>query len=570
MVLGQLDALSAALVEIKDQRATRAEQLTYSGVQALNERVASLIDTGSSKATDKLQELRKKTKPEGVSKYAGLALEAASLVTALGSKDQTDKRVGALQEMINRTPRFNEIRALMNDLVGITDENDGLLKLQNKVRSEIDAMRQDFRERVPEVLASKFTRKVKREEWVEMQKAVAYTDLTVFGRKEALAIMADPAKLNQRIKAAEKEVRALGGKYARQYMTKADVLAEWLANRNETSNNLQRNAYAIAKRAGEANRMDGVPDAALVEAIDKLTSLYAYDKLGDPVKDRMKDLIEEEPEGMQYVVGYQTNTRGMELAKLNKTPDPEVSRINGWKGYAATVIQDGHDVVVRADSEGADLVRRGYTRVGDYDGDPNENYNGTRGYYVSTVGGKAAYRQGTAQTVHQTWNGIDPRTGRTANEPIGGAIIGRKAKRMAAQRGRVINNMIQTEALRPIFDGEGRIVAYERGIDRSVMEGIQIDEHMGRMLGVQSGRILEEELSNEFNKTLLKEMRRRYLADKKAGRLDEYVDLAQSNDPVHQDTWDTLGVNGGVKFGHCGGAKVGQFGASALERAALI
>lgn len=541
MVLGQLDALSAALVEIKDQRATRAEQLAYSGVQALNERVASLIDTGSSKATDKLQELRKKTKPEGVSKYAGLALEAASLVTALGSKDQTDKRVGALQEMINRTPRFNEIRALMNDLVGITDENDGLLKLQNKVRSEIDAMRQDFRERVPEVLASKFTRKVKREEWAEMQKAVAYTDLTVFGRKEAMEIMADPAKLNQRIKATEKEVRALGGKYARQYMTKADVLAEWLANRNETSNNLQRNAYAIAKRAGEANRMDGVPDAALVEAIDKLTSLYAYDKLGDPVKDRMKDLIEEEPEGMQYVVGYQTNTRGMELAKLNKTPDPEVSRINGWKGYAATVIQDGHDVVVRADSEGADLVRRGYTRVGDYDGDPNENYNGTRGYYVSTVGGKAAYRQGTAQTVHQTWNGIDPRTGRTSNEPIGGAIIGRKAKRMAAQRGRVVNNMIQTEALRPIFDGEGRIVAYERGIDRSVMEGIQIDEHMGRMLGVQSGRILEEELSNEFNKTLLKEMRRRYLADKKAGRLDEYVDLAQSNDPVHQDTWDTLG-----------------------------
>ncbi len=29
-------------------------------------------------------------------------------------------------------------------------------------------------------------------------------------------------------------------------------------------------------------------------------------------------------------------------------------------------------------------------------------------------------------------------------------------------------------------------------------------------------------------------------------------------------------VNGGVKFGQCGGAKVGQFGASALERAALI
>ena len=34
--------------------------------------------------------------------------------------------------------------------------------------------------------------------------------------------------------------------------------------------------------------------------------------------------------------------------------------------------------------------------------------------------------------------------------------------------------------------------------------------------------------------------------------------------------FERLRVNGGVKFGHCGGAKVGQFGASALERAALI
>jgi len=38
--------------------------------------------------------------------------------------------------------------------------------------------------------------------------------------------------------------------------------------------------------------------------------------------------------------------------------------------------------------------------------------------------------------------------------------------------------------------------------------------------------------------------------------------------PAPQMLLQALGsVNGGVKFGHCGGAKVGQFGASALERA---
>ena len=36
------------------------------------------------------------------------------------------------------------------------------------------------------------------------------------------------------------------------------------------------------------------------------------------------------------------------------------------------------------------------------------------------------------------------------------------------------------------------------------------------------------------------------------------------------DPQSFLSVNGGVKFGHCGGANDGQFGASALERAALI
>jgi FMN-dependent NADH-azoreductase len=40
--------------------------------------------------------------------------------------------------------------------------------------------------------------------------------------------------------------------------------------------------------------------------------------------------------------------------------------------------------------------------------------------------------------------------------------------------------------------------------------------------------------------------------------------------PAGLKAWFDQIVNGGVKFGHCGGAKVGQFGASALERAALI
>ena len=537
----QLDTLSAALMEIKDRRATRAEELAYKGVQAANERLAGYMDKASVKATGKLQELRKKTTPTGVSKYVGVALEAASLVTAFGSKSESAKRVGALQEMINLTPRYNEIRALMNDLVGVTDDNDGLLKLMNKVRAEIDAMRQEYRENIPDILGSKFERKLTREEWTELQKAVAYTDLSAIGRQETLDVMKDPKVLNQKIMQAEAEVRFHGGKHANHYMEKSNVLAEWLANRNEVSNNLQRNAYAIAKRAGEQNRMGDKPDEALVDAIDRLTSLYAYQNLDAPVKDRMQELVENEPEGMRFLVGYQHSTRGLEQQKLSKTDDPDVARINGWKGHAAAVIQDGHNLLVRDDSEGDSLVRRGYVRVGDYKGPGNETYYGTRGYYVSTVGGKAAYRQGTAQTVHQTWNGVDPRTGYSTGHPTGGAIAGRAAKRITQGMGKVRNNLKQNEALQPIFDAEGRVVAYERSMDQEQLAQLATDEHMGRMLGVQSGRILEEDLSNQFNKALLRELRRRYRADKDAGKLNQYFNLAYSEDPVHVDAWATLG-----------------------------
>lgn len=44
----------------------------------------------------------------------------------------------------------------------------------------------------------------------------------------------------------------------------------------------------------------------------------------------------------------------------------------------------------------------------------------------------------------------------------------------------------------------------------------------------------------------------------------QYLELYSKRETI------CISVNGGVKFGHCGGAKVGQFGASALERAALI
>ena len=47
------------------------------------------------------------------------------------------------------------------------------------------------------------------------------------------------------------------------------------------------------------------------------------------------------------------------------------------------------------------------------------------------------------------------------------------------------------------------------------------------------------------------------------------TDVLPKIDRWNSEPLDVHTVNGGVKVGHWGGAKVGQLGASALERAAL-
>ena len=71
-------------------------------------------------------------------------------------------------------------------------------------------------------------------------------------------------------------------------------------------------------------------------------------------------------------------------------------------------------MVIEDDSKNYDMLELGYVRIGDYVGDAREAYQGKRGYYQSSVGGQNPFRQGVLQTVHDTWQGVDAKTGRSS------------------------------------------------------------------------------------------------------------------------------------------------------------
>lgn len=100
------------------------------------------------------------------------------------------------------------------------------------------------------------------------------------------------------------------------------------------------------------------------------------------------------------------------------------------------------------------------------------------------------------------------------------------------------------EHLIPVFDGEGNVVAYDRPLMKDKTMGLQKDTHLGRMLGVWSGRLLEEEAAHEFNRTLVETLYEVYEKDFAEGRAGEYINVADRSikNPVIRDAWATMGT----------------------------
>ena len=300
----------------------------------------------------------------------------------------------------------------------------------NIVKSKIDAVRQDFREQVPDNLAKAFTRKLKKHEWSRLF-MVARADMLALGKAEVLDLLANPTTAADKILDAEELMSSLAQGNASIYREKAKALARYMVKREITSNAMQRNAYAIAHLAGEGLRAGVVVTDDLVTAIDRLTSLYAYELLDGPTKDTLTELAQSEGKGMLTLAGFLGETRQAELARLSDNAadvGTMVSKINGWKGYVPSTVQEGAIVIIEDDSKTKELVRLGYTKIGTYHGDSNGNYRGSRSYFQNTVGTRNAFRQGVAQTVHASWQGVDVRTGLSQTQETSGVVFGVAAK----------------------------------------------------------------------------------------------------------------------------------------------
>ncbi|WP_244832394.1 hypothetical protein [Caballeronia sp. TF1N1] len=487
----------------------------------LDKRVVDAVSALSDKGVDAMQKVidDPKSSPmaRNAAKYAQLSFKMA---TEKGGNQVAESVV----ELMNRANAWQPIHDLVYDFVGRTEQNAPVYDMMKIVRSQVSQDRQNYREHVPSVIASKFSRELEDHEWTVLHRALTKTDIAALrqslSNEEINEILGDAKQHSAAIDALEKQLQDADPKWFAARQKKAQQLARYMMT-NEVGNNLLRNAHAVAHLWNETTRPKGASEH-IVNLVDQLTSLYALEHLSPTERNTLLSLAQQEAEGIGYSTDYLVGQRAEEQRKMNTYNGR--ARANAFKGYVPESTDSGVHLMVAEDNRYQELTEKSYERLGDYQGSTADGTKGRMGYYFSGTSAKNVFLQGIFQNVRHTAGGVDVMTGYNNSTMNAGRItdrdqVARIALNLRFEKG--------NEPLMPIFDRNGSVVGFERSIDPQMLAKIQTPQNMAKQIGAWRGRQVEEEKAQRFNNALIDALHDRYESDmKKRSSADlEYVNL---------------------------------------------
>lgn len=497
----------------------RANQLVVDGITKLATSVATKATAANARANNRVTRL---------------VTNMAAGVAAVVSEESGQIVSKGVMSAMNRMKGWEPLHTLINDIVGRTSENANVYDMIKGVRSQVQQARQQFREHLPLLISEKFSRKLTDSEWTSLHSGMGKTDLAslvqALGTDGAIEVMGDQAKLTSAIADTEATVSGMDAASFATVQRKAKQLANFM-NTGEVGKNLLRNAFSISNLFGERKPQNwSVKGSNYANAIDRLVTLYAMDSLPQTEKAELSNLAKTEQEGLSFALSYLEGQRADELSKATT----DVARINGYKGYIPTEIQQGVSMIVADDTQYADLAKKSYTRVADYKVSSLDSDSTSRGYYFAPASARAAYEQGIMQNVRQSSQGVDAATGfstaQTAGRITDRAFIKQVSKNLNSEIG---------QNLMPIYDANGNVVALERSLDQNVMDRVKTDNHLAKAIGQWRGRQVEEGTAQVFNNTLVDNLAKMYQKDmaESSSNQSQYVNLNDlaSLDPVTRD-----------------------------------
>ena len=497
-------------------------------IDRANQYLVDSIDALSTRALEGAREVAANTKNPLVKGAA----HAAQLIAAIATEKNGAIVAEGVMAAMNQGKVWQPFHDLVNDLTGRTKSNASVYDLIKAVRAQVQADRQQFREHLPTTIASKFSRKLTKDEWKAMHTGMGKTDLAVLRDTMSLAeirdLLSDQKIVDREVNKLEADLQKQAGRNWPLISRKSKQLAQFMIN-GTVGNNLLRNATAISRMLGERQAARSTVDVA---QLDKLITLYALEAMNKFDRELLTSLAQTEVDGMDFATSYLVGQRKDEMAKAKSDMR---ATLNQYKGYIPSETKQGVSLIVAEDSQFADLIEKSYVRLGTYQGS-SANRGPARGYYFAPVQAQAPFSQGILQNVRNTAGGVDLGTGFTMGSMVAGRItdkpsVDRITKALArGERG--------NEPLLPVYDDKGNVVAYEQSIDPNMLKHIEGENHLARAIGVWRGRQVEEAKAQRFNDMLIENLYSMYENDIKmsASNKSQYVNLLGSKlDPVTAD-----------------------------------
>lgn len=529
-----IDNLAASMLDLDQKREYRILNRVTSSFDAMDKYTGGKLSQLSNITRKKNAEVQASTRnrftkaiSNGVTLGTNLLDRDNSKYTAEASKRATHMNVPVLSLV--------PIREFVSEVIGTDADNMKLVALQDKVNSRISGLRQAYREDLPGILQNLFKTSPNASQWSSMHVTLGQTDFTRFvdvsRMQHSMSFLEEGAKRATRISQLEQAIDSNYLPYiAQDAKDKAQQLAKFM-NGGGAGKLLMRNAYAIAKN------LDGDFQESMVEVIDELVTMYAIDQMDADVREETVQLWQNDPEAVKGMITY---IQGLNEAEDNKTGISEQARLNGYKGYIPNHGDKDTRIVIAPTDAKKEMEARGFTQVGDYGGDVG-NYL-PRSYYVSNLSNNGAYSQGIMQNVQSTYRGVDINTGVTVTGETYGLISDEASVDYITQELNDPSYIQQDdkEALLPVFDFDGALLGYERGINPDIYKKhMNQEQNLAVMLGAWAGRHVEEMLAEEYNRTLVDELDRIW-QNRETGTDDMFVNLKTTKDPIYRESFSLI------------------------------
>lgn len=441
-------------------------------------------------------------------------------------EESVKKSTLALMNMtsISMLPGSHLLKDLVSDFVGYLKETSSITDLIKTVKSKIQQFRQIYKDKVPQILRSKFKRELTKEQLATLTRSLAKTDLSALNTRtfnNIISLIKNDSNINKELDNLSSDITvALSTVEKAIVINKMNQLAHFMMT-GETGGYLLRNANAIADLALQNKSLDA-------KKIDEYVSLKAFSLLSDKDKSSFRSLLSNERDGVFALYSYIFNLKNTDKNLFKNTLNKE--NYNTYKGYIPPLKQENISIIVANKKDRTKLEMRGYEYVKDYHGFNTKGTN-QKAYFKAPFNSNVSFTEGIMQTTAITKDGINISTGRSIHNTAG-VIAGKYHLNWLKNHPNIAK---RDSSIMPVFNKDGDVVAYERTTDPMIMRELYKEDDITQSLGIWAGRQQEEQLALEYNTILVDRLFDAWQNETTENGRAMYVNLFESTDPVIKD-----------------------------------